>query len=108
MYLGPLLVLLTGVPAAQASAPASANQPAVALPADEAAVKAACLPTSADGLLDFFRRRSTVTADPARLATLVKQLADAKPEVREQAMAERHRSRAGRGSRAAPGHQQRR
>src|ERR1700726_4592538 len=89
MYLGSLLVVLTTLPSGQPfRIPTGNKQLLVAQAGDEAAVKAAGLPTTGPGLLDFFRKRTAAAPDAARLTTLLKQLNDSKAEQRDQATAE--------------------
>ncbi len=81
----PLCLLLgSAVPALVA-----ADAPAGALaPADEQTLKSARLSSAGPALLDFFRRRASEAADPARLDELVRQLSAAEAEARDRALGE--------------------
>src|SRR5947209_2377797 len=52
---------------------------------DEQTLRAVSLTTDGPGLLDFFRKRSQASVDPAEVAALVAQLGDKAGEVREKA-----------------------
>lgn len=70
---GLLAALSTSVPAQESAE------------ADEALLKAAGVATDADGLLDFFRKRTLKEEDRARLAALVKQLGSTNYRERDRA-----------------------
>jgi HEAT repeat protein len=55
---------------------------------DEQLLRAAGLTTDAPGLLEFLHRRTAAGVDRERVATLVRQLGDKSPEVRDKATAE--------------------
>src|SRR5262245_54338505 len=61
--------------------------PAVADEADEAAMKAAGLPTDGAALVDFVKQRSRETADKEELAPLLKDLGSPDPKVADKAAA---------------------
>ena len=61
--------------------------PAVADEADEAALKAAGLPTDGSALVDFVKQRSRETVDKEELAPLLKDLGSPDPKVAEKAAA---------------------
>lgn len=53
-----LMLLLAALPSGQPTGPSVSVPPLVALPGDEAALKAVALPSTPTALLDFFRRRT--------------------------------------------------
>jgi HEAT repeat protein len=61
---------------------------ATALAADEAALKAANIPTDQAGLIEFFRKRTAEGADKDRLQQLATELGDDSFDVRERASAQ--------------------
>ena len=79
--------------------------PATADEADEAAVKAAGLPTDGPALLDFIQQRSRETADKDELAPLLKDLGSPDPKVAEPGGGRSGGPRAAGGSGPAPGGQ---
>jgi HEAT repeat protein len=82
-----LALALAAHPAGLTPPPAADSNPAVSTAAEEQVLKAAGLPVSDAGLLDFFRRRTYPPADKAHVAALVKRLAD-RSAARDQAAAE--------------------
>src|SRR5260370_9569161 len=67
------------------------NPPAPAAeehPAEEQTLKAAHLPTGNEGLINFFKKRSSLENDQDKVAALIKQLGDKAPEVRDKAAGE--------------------
>jgi HEAT repeat protein len=88
--MGPALVLLLAAtfPSGQPTGSSVGRHSLTVLPGDEAALKAASLPTTPAGLLDFFRRRTAPIPAADRLADLVRLLGHADPPRRDQATAE--------------------
>lgn len=82
LLLAPLLT--SGVP----TGAAVAGPPLAVLPGDEVALRAASLPTTPAGLLEFFRRRTGPAPTAERLAELISKLGSREPGPRERAMAE--------------------
>src|SRR5258707_15262205 len=79
----PLLIL--GVVLVWMSPPApAADEP----PVEEQTLKGAHLPTENEGLINFFKKRSSLENDQEKVAALVKQLGDKAPEVRDKAAGE--------------------
>jgi len=81
-----VLLLAATLPSGQPTGSAVGVQPLVALPGDEAALKAVSLPTTPAALLDFFRRRTSPAPALDRLTDLVQKFGDTAR--RDQAMAE--------------------
>ncbi len=88
--MGPSVVLLLAVtlPAGQPTGSRVGVPPLLVLPGDEAALKAASLPATPMGLLDFFRRRAAPAPSADHLADLVRKLGDSDAGRRDQALAE--------------------
>src|ERR1700687_4461608 len=57
-------------------------------PTEEQTLKAAHLPTDNDGLINFFKKRSSLENDQEKVSALIKQLGDKSPEVRDKAAGE--------------------
>ncbi len=83
-----LMLLLAALPSGQPTGPSVGVPPLVALPGDEAALKAVALPSTPTALLDFFRRRTAPAPALEQLTDLVRQLGAADAARRDQAMAE--------------------
>ncbi len=82
-----LVPLLLGILLVPVTRPTAAADPPLP-PNDEQLLKAAGLAPTGPGLLELFRRRAQGPAEPARVAALVKQLADKDAGIRDRATAE--------------------
>jgi HEAT repeat protein len=83
LALTPVLVL--GVVLVGINPPAPAAEEVLS---EEQTLRAAHLPTDNDALVNFFKKRASLEADPDKVAALIKQLGDKSPEVRDKAAGE--------------------